>query len=712
MNILDIYKEIKRSYKDYIGSFVSIKDERIRKEVSEAIKSEKLWPDALIQFNPNFASGIDVSQMIKNGFPIHKDLGLFFKNPFYKHQQEAIELGCQDKEFIVTSGTGSGKSRTFMATIFNYILQHQEDSINKTIAIIVYPMNALINSQSEELARYRQQYENATGKECPFTFAKYTGQEDSQVRERIQTTPPNIILTNYMMLELLMTRAGDEKRLRDCFLENLHYLIFDELHTYRGMQGSDVSFLIRRIKAQAKKPVLCFGTSATMVADDKLSYKEQRQKVAEVASCIFGSSYDINQVVDETLKVGLSNTNYSKEDILSAINSPNTKLEKIKSFKDHAIKAVLEGDVSLLFPKLISLQDARGGALSKCGYGIQFLLLVTLSILNKLQTISDQRGETGVFVNEDTGERSISVVLGLDEPEIHLHPYMQRSLIKYLNKVINNEDSDLKLLIKELFGIDKLDGQIIIATHSPSIILNDFKQIIRLYKEGTSTKIVSGTNLSLGEQLEKHLLLHFPFIKEAFFARCAIFVEGDSEYGSFPLFAKKCDIDLDDCGICVIQAGGDSVLQLIQLAEKFGIPCIGIRDSDGDNTPTSIPNLWKTTERDFEAELMKLIDIGREEVLCDILCEYDSEKQERILNAQALNKRAYKKYGYLTAPISTDLKLSDIDKTNITNLKAYYSTWFGINKSQPLGLLIGMKLSKSEIPQIYVNLIEQAKSLC
>lgn len=60
-----------------------------------------------------------------------------------------------------------------------------------------------------------------------------------------------------MMLELLMTRAGDEKHLRDCFLENLHYLVFDELHTYRGMQGSDVSFLIRRIKAQAKGEVLC-----------------------------------------------------------------------------------------------------------------------------------------------------------------------------------------------------------------------------------------------------------------------------------------------------------------------------------------------------------------------------------------------------------------------------------------------------------------------
>ena len=78
--------------------------------------------------------------------------------------------------------------------------------------------------------RYRQQYEEATGKACPFTFGKYTGQEDSAARERMQQTPPNIILTNYMMLELLMTRAGDEKRLRACFLQNIHYIIFDEIN--------------------------------------------------------------------------------------------------------------------------------------------------------------------------------------------------------------------------------------------------------------------------------------------------------------------------------------------------------------------------------------------------------------------------------------------------------------------------------------------------
>lgn len=445
-------------------------------------------------------------------------------------------------------------------------------------------------------------------------------------------------------------------------------------------------------------------------------YDSLRNPISEIN---FDSSRGVGRFLSKMIKDYLANEeSISSENLIDTeftgglLADVNAKLGKIKSFKDNEISAVLEGDVLQLIPKLFSLQDSKGISLSKCGYGIQFLLLVTLSILDKLQTISDQRKETGVFVNEETGSKSISVVLGLDEPEIHLHPYMQRSLIKYLNRVINNQDPDLSILIKELFDIDKFDGQIIVATHSPSIILNDFRQIIRLYKDNNDTKIVSGINLTLGEQLEKHLLLHFPFIKEAFFARCAIFVEGDSEYGSFPFFAQKCDIDLDEYGICIIQAGGDSVLQLIQLAEKFEIPCIGIKDSDGDSTPTGIPNLWKTIERDFEAELMTLVDAGKESILYDIVSEFDSEGEERIMDAAALNKRAHKKYNYLPGPISTNLKLSEIYDTDIVNLKAFYSTWFSINKSQPLGLLIGMKFEKEDIPQIYISLIEYAKGLC
>ena len=251
MDILKLYEDLKSSYKSYLGSFVTIKDSKIEEIVTKAINDDKLWPEALIQFNPNFEKGITARDMIAKGLHIHEELDLFFSNSFYKHQQEAIELGCQNKEFIVTSGTGSGKSRTFMATIFNHILWHREECENKTIAIIVYPMNALINSQYKELEGYRDKYEEVSGKPCPFTFGKYTGQENETIRSEMQQNPPNIILTNYMMLELLMTRAGREEDLRKCFLDNLHFLVFDELHTYRGMQGSDVSFLIRRIKSES-----------------------------------------------------------------------------------------------------------------------------------------------------------------------------------------------------------------------------------------------------------------------------------------------------------------------------------------------------------------------------------------------------------------------------------------------------------------------------
>ena len=151
MDILHLYEKLKGSYKDYLESFVTIKDKRIEERVHDAIVKETLWPEALIQFNPNYEKGLSIAEMIENGLPIKPELNLFFENRFYKHQQEAIELGCRDKEFIVTSGTGSGKSRTFMATIFNYILRNPEHYTDKTVAIIVYPMNALINSQWEEL---------------------------------------------------------------------------------------------------------------------------------------------------------------------------------------------------------------------------------------------------------------------------------------------------------------------------------------------------------------------------------------------------------------------------------------------------------------------------------------------------------------------------------------------------------------------------------
>jgi len=105
-------------------------------------------------------------------------------------------------------------------------------------AVIIYPMNALINSQYQAIKTYQDNYQTITGNDFPITFAKYTGQEDAEERERIKKELPDIILTNYMMMELILTRSREDM-IRNSIFENLKYLVFDELHTYRGRQGSD-----------------------------------------------------------------------------------------------------------------------------------------------------------------------------------------------------------------------------------------------------------------------------------------------------------------------------------------------------------------------------------------------------------------------------------------------------------------------------------------
>jgi putative ATP-dependent endonuclease of OLD family len=399
--------------------------------------------------------------------------------------------------------------------------------------------------------------------------------------------------------------------------------------------------------------------------------------------------------------------------ITSLATALNTQISKIKSFKDFDISAAPDNDIENVISKLIVLKDGDGNNLTKAGQGIQFLILVTLALLEKIQTIMKRRGDRGIFEDESTGEKTISLVLGLDEPEIHLHPYMQRSLIKYLNDIVNNNNMEFKLLVKELFGIDNFTGQIMVVTHSPNIILNDYKQIVRFYVENRSIKIVSGSTVGLDRQLTKHLYLNFPYIKEAFFARCVILVEGDSEFASLPLFALRLasPIDFDDLGICVIQARGQAVPQLMKLASIYGIKSVGVSDRDHSETDTAEPNHFQTKLRDFDEEIVSLVDRGKESILRDIVARYDPLGCERVCDSAALNKYAVGKYAVVSKPYAVDLKLAAIPITDLIGLKSYYLTWFSINKSYPLGKIIGESLSEEDIPNTYLDVIQAALKL-
>ena len=294
MNIFNIRKQIIGDYKNYIDSFINIKDERINQKIKEETEKGVLCPEPLIQFNPSFKFDIPLEQFVKEE-GLSPSLNKIFKGfHLYKHQVDALRKGFNNEDFVVTSGTGSGKSLTYIGTIFNKVLNSKEKGIK---AIIVYPMNALINSQTEELTKFKDNY----GEDFPITFQQYTGQEGQEIRERVRVNPPDILLTNYMMLELIMTRAtATDQAIRKSLKPSLKTLVFDEMHTYKGRQGSDVSMLIRRIKSYANNDIQCIGTSATM-ASGVGSEEDQKKEVAEVASSLFGNQFQTDQIIGETL---------------------------------------------------------------------------------------------------------------------------------------------------------------------------------------------------------------------------------------------------------------------------------------------------------------------------------------------------------------------------------------------------------------------------
>jgi len=277
MNVFETHRKIVDDYASYIRSFINIADPDIRAKVESELSAGKLWPDPLLQFNPAYERVGPIDEIVRRD-GLNSQLSDIFRGySLYRHQVDAISLGTAGRDFVVTSGTGSGKSLTYIATVFNHLLN--ERSAQGVTAIIVYPMNALINSQTNEFNFYGENFEKATGRTLPVIHAQYTGQEKDEARQRMGDAPPHILLTNYMMLELLLTRT-QERRIRDAIYENLRFLIFDELHTYRGRQGADIAMLIRRIAARCRNKINCIGTSATIVsAHDQGT---QKREVAEV----------------------------------------------------------------------------------------------------------------------------------------------------------------------------------------------------------------------------------------------------------------------------------------------------------------------------------------------------------------------------------------------------------------------------------------------
>lgn len=184
--------------------------------------------------------------------------------------------------------------------------------------------------------------------------------------------------------------------------------------------------------------------------------------------------------------------------------------------------------------------------------------------------------------------------------------------MKKINDLLNNKNESFIKLIKGLFNIDGLAGQIFIATHSPNILLNDYKQFLRIYKDSTTQtiKVASGNSFNLDVKLYKHLLHNFLYLKEATFSKKVVFVEGDTESGAIPIFAERKKFDLDENGVGVIKLdGADSVEYCMELYKLFGIETYAIIDADKKERYHSNANIFFTTEVDYEEDVFASFEL-------------------------------------------------------------------------------------------------------
>lgn len=308
MDIFRVHQELIDDYKSFTTSAVVPLDPRIKQYVDDELAEGKQWPEPWLSLNPTFASGGSIDDLVAEGL-LHPECAKIFRpkahltDPgaqpitLHRHQREAIETARSGKSYVLTTGTGSGKSLAYILPIVDRVLRQQPRQ-RGVKAIIVYPMNALANSQVGELEKFLR-FGYGEGNE-PVTFARYTGQEEGERREAILRDPPDILLTNYVMLELMLTRPEERRRLVDA-ATGLEFLVLDELHTYRGRQGADVAMLVRRVRDACQSPTLqCVGTSATMASAS--TEAEQRRVVADVATSLFGAEVTPDRVIGETLR--------------------------------------------------------------------------------------------------------------------------------------------------------------------------------------------------------------------------------------------------------------------------------------------------------------------------------------------------------------------------------------------------------------------------
>ncbi|WP_198009722.1 AAA family ATPase [Atopobium sp. oral taxon 810] len=407
--------------------------------------------------------------------------------------------------------------------------------------------------------------------------------------------------------------------------------------------------------------------------------------------------------------------------LLAHLNGKIANLPLLSAYRLQAAIDTANGDA---MASVVSLADQNNIGIKSTGNGVQYVTLMILSILQCLMSLSKARRENSTVTLKKERDKNkeprsaIRAIISIDEPEIHLHPYMQRRLIKALSVIAAGEDEGFNAIVKDLLDIDVFQAQLIVVTHSPEILeKGSYKNIVRLGITQGKLAAVSGKDLTLEDKVLKQLQSQFSVVREAFFARAVIVVEGQTDEVALPIFANAMNKDLDGYGVLIIRAEGKgSVPGIQELLASFCIPNISIRDRDKTNN-TSTGTSFYTVKHDFEEEWIESIfHAGDQHLFVKLIETVDPNGRGAEITSKQIEKAA----GKLEVSIGSfpqngrhDFKDTEFDGSFSRTMKTLIMmyAWLQSRKGALMPQTLAHLTPESEIPQVYRDAIIEAVRL-
>lgn len=306
-SVIGSVRHVRESYRRFILSTYRLANPRLREQFERHVREENvLVKGPYVTLSHDFEPGATLADLVDEDLAqsaltrLHWSFG---ERPLYAHQEQAFRAVVSDRNTVVKTGTGSGKTEAFLLPVIDGVLRLREQGVSGVKAILLYPMNALANDQ---LLRLRALVDGAG---LDLTFGLYTGDSDSvaprlgdgpiegneiATRSAMRRNPPDILLSNYKQLEFLLVRKDD----RPLFTRALRYLVLDEIHTYRGALATEIACLLRRLKSRCgleAGDLRCIGTSATVSQD-----AGGDAALARFLTDLFGEPFEADAVIGET----------------------------------------------------------------------------------------------------------------------------------------------------------------------------------------------------------------------------------------------------------------------------------------------------------------------------------------------------------------------------------------------------------------------------